>query len=270
MRVPATMLGLVAATGLILSPAITSAHGAAPSKPVKVSKPAHVGKPITTTVKSVSAKPVGAKPVKTTTPGKPTTLATTPIKSTAGKPVTTSVKPAKTTTPKATTSHANAKTTRTTTTLSPVTTATLNPIAAKIASKPNLNAKITRLLPIDPLTGTTMTLNRASLGFKNQGQFIAALHVSQNLGIPFSELKSHMVTVTPGLPGQPDIALQTGSLGQAIQASKSTANFTTEVERAELQASADLRVLSPSTSTTVTTSTVQTTKKNPTMPRGVR
>lgn len=74
-------------------------------------------------------------------------------------------------------------TTTTTTTLTP-----LNPIAAKIASKPNLSSKLTAMLPIDPLTGRTMTLNTASLGFKNQGQFVAALHVSQNLGIPFTEL----------------------------------------------------------------------------------
>jgi hypothetical protein len=258
MRVPAMILGLVAATSVALSPAIATAH-AAPTKPVKASKPANVGKPITT-----------AKPVKPTT-GKPTTVAVKPVKSTSGKPVTSNVKPVKST-PKSTT-HAKvtAKTTTTTTTLSPITTTPLNPIAAKIASKPSLNAKITRLLPIDPLTGTTMTLNRASLGFKNQGQFIAALHVSQNLGIPFTELKSHMVTITPGAPGELPTAMQTGSLGQAIQASKSTANFATEVERAELQASADLRLMSQTTSTTVTTSTVaSTTKKNPTMPRGVR
>jgi hypothetical protein len=117
----------------------------------------------------------------------------------------------------------------------------MNPIAEKIASKPKLSTKLTGMLPIDPLTGRTMTLDRASLGFKNQGQFIAALHVSQNLGIPFTELKSHMVTITPGAPGEPPTARQTGSLGQAIQASKATASATTEVRRAEAQAAADLQ-----------------------------
>jgi hypothetical protein len=107
------------------------------------------------------------------------------------------------------------------------------------------------MLPVDPLTGTTMTLDKASLGFKNQGQFIAALHVSQNLGIPFTELKSHMVTVTPGALGQPPTATQTGSLGQAIQASKATADATTQVRRAEAQAEADLEVrTAPTTSST--------------------
>jgi hypothetical protein len=98
------------------------------------------------------------------------------------------------------------------------------------------------MLPIDPLTGKTMTLDRASLGFKNQGQFIAALHVSENLGIPFTELKSHMVTITPGAPGEPATATQTGSLGQAIQKSKATTNVTSEVQKAEQQASSDLGI----------------------------
>jgi len=102
------------------------------------------------------------------------------------------------------------------------------------------------MLPRDPATGRTMTLNKASWGFKNQGQFIAALHVSQNLGVPFSELKSHMVTVTPATKGAPATARQTGSLGQAIQAVKSTANAPTETDRAETQATVDLRVTASS------------------------
>jgi hypothetical protein len=107
------------------------------------------------------------------------------------------------------------------------------------------------MLPLDPLTGKTMTLDKASLGFKNQGQFIAALHVSQNLGIPFTELKSHMVTVTPGAtPIDPVTATQTGSLGQAIQKSKATADVTTEIRRAETQTTADLQAVSTTTTTT--------------------
>ena len=88
--------------------------------------------------------------------------------------------------------------------------------------------------------GTKMSLNQASFGFKNQGQFIAALHVSQNLGLSFTELKSHMVTVTPGVAGAPPTATQTGSLGRAIQAVKKTANATTEVHKAEKEAHTDL------------------------------
>jgi hypothetical protein len=105
-----------------------------------------------------------------------------------------------------------------------------------------------------------MTLDTASRGFKNQGQFIAALHVSQNLGIPFTELKSHMVTVTPGLPGQLPTATQTGSLGQAIQASKTTPSVTTEVDRALIQASADLHSASSTPSSPTSGSTLQKNK----------
>jgi len=35
-------------------------------------------------------------------------------------------------------------------------------------------------------------LKTAASGFKNQGQFIAALHVSKNLNIPFADLKAKM------------------------------------------------------------------------------
>src|SRR5205807_10549721 len=105
-------------------------------------------------------------------------------------------------------------------------------IAAKIMAKPQLKAKISGMLPIDPTTGKTMTLNNASMGFKNQGQFIAALHVSQNLGISFTDLKSHMVT--PQLAAGQTTMQQTGSLGSAIQAVKhtSTTTATTEASKA--------------------------------------
>jgi hypothetical protein len=44
------------------------------------------------------------------------------------------------------------------------------------------------MLPIDRVTGKTMTLDRASLG-SNQGQFIAALHVSQKPRHPVHQLE---------------------------------------------------------------------------------
>jgi hypothetical protein len=98
----------------------------------------------------------------------------------------------------------------------------VNPIASKIASHPQLNAKITALLP--PHT----TLNQASAGFKNQGQFIAALHVSHNLGIPFKALKA-------------DMTVRHMSLGRSIQdlrhTSKSSA--TTQASKAEHEADLD-------------------------------
>ncbi len=92
-----------------------------------------------------------------------------------------------------------------------------------------------------------MTLNQASKGFKNQGQFIAALHVSQNLGCNcFKQL-------------QTDMTKKNMSLGRAIQDVKKTANATTEVHRGETEADADIKATTTSTSTS--TSTDQTKKK---------
>ena len=117
----------------------------------------------------------------------------------------------------------------------------LNPIAAKIASKPQLNARITAMLP------KGMTLNQASKGFKNQGQFIAALHVSQNLGCDcFKQIKS-------------DMTRKNMSLGQAIQDVKKTANPTVEVHRAETDVDHDIKSVATTataTSSVATTSTV--------------
>jgi hypothetical protein len=100
--------------------------------------------------------------------------------------------------------------------------------------------------------GKTMSLNDASMGFKNQGQFIAALHVAQNLNISFMDLKNAMVTKTG--TGATAEMKQTSSLGQAIQKVKKTADSTTEVEKAETQTNADV-------TTTTTTSPAKNKKK---------
>jgi len=90
-----------------------------------------------------------------------------------------------------------------------------------------------------------MTLNQASKGFKNQGQFIAALHVSQNLGCDcFKQIKT-------------DMTRKNMSLGQAIQDVKKTANTAVEVHRAETEADHDVKRVA--TTTTTTASTVATT-----------
>jgi hypothetical protein len=121
-------------------------------------------------------------------------------------------------------------------TTSPTTT-TLNPIAQKISSHPQLASKVTSLLP------SGMTLNRASTGFKNQGQFIAALHVSHNLGVPFAKLKTDMT------------GARHLSLGQSIQDLKPSAKATTAAHHAETEANDDVKT------TTTTSSTSRTTKR---------
>jgi hypothetical protein len=92
-------------------------------------------------------------------------------------------------------------------------------VATSIASDSKLAARLTGLLP----PGTTLT--QAAAGFKNQGQFIAALEASKNLGIPFADLRDRMTA------GE--------SLGAAIHGLKpamTTADVDTGVETAEKQA----------------------------------
>lgn len=141
-----------------------------------------------------------------------------------GNPHTTTPPPTTTTT---TTTSGSSKTS--TTTPATTSTTTLNPIAAKITSHPQLASKVTALLP------TGMTLNQASRGFKNQGQFIAALHVSHNLDIPFATLRTEMVK-------------DHLSLGQAIQKVKGTEDAGA-VKTAEQESNDDIK---PPTTTTTT------------------
>ena len=53
-------------------------------------------------------------------------------------------------------------------------------------------------------------LQAAAQSFENLGQFVAAVHVSHNLGIPFGQLKTHMQT--------------SGNLGKTICAPKLDVN----------------------------------------------
>jgi hypothetical protein len=68
-------------------------------------------------------------------------------------------------------------------------------IGQKISEHPKLAAKLQSLLP----AGTN--LEAAAGGFKNMGQFVAAVHVSHNLNIPFDQLKEKMVTDHKSLGG---------------------------------------------------------------------
>lgn len=90
-----------------------------------------------------------------------------------------------------------------------------------VPKNPKLQARLQAMLP------PGVTLEDAAAGFRNQGQFIAAVNVSNNLGIPFDELKFQMVD-------------QQSSLGQAIQTLKPQADATVEAARAETQANQDL------------------------------
>lgn len=93
-------------------------------------------------------------------------------------------------------------------------------VAQQLENRTQLSAKLGQLLP----AGTD--LHAAAEGFKNLGQFVAAVHVSQNLGIAFSDLKTRMV--------------DGASLGAAIKALRPEINATVEEKKALRQASRDL------------------------------
>jgi hypothetical protein len=139
----------------------------------------------------------------------------------------------------------------TTTAVTPTTPLTPTTPTTQHIKNPKLEARLMALIPNLPL-GTT--IQDVAGGFKNWGQFVAAVHVSNNLGIPFADLKARMTGLpVPGMT--PGLVVPTTplSLGQAIQASKTTIPVTpttttltpttiqAEVKKAEDAANADLR-----------------------------
>lgn len=95
----------------------------------------------------------------------------------------------------------------------------------RLANNPNLSARLQALLP------PNVPLGIAAAGFKNQGQFIAALHVANNLNIPFDQLKMDMLE-------------NQDSLGAAIRALRpdlSSQTVNTDLKIAQKQAKADVQ-----------------------------
>jgi hypothetical protein len=126
--------------------------------------------------------------------------------------------------PAATTAVAATTTTKTkgpdrsgTTSATTGTTLTLSPVQQKLQKNTNLASKLEGRLP-----GSLNVIDAAE-GFRNLGQFVAAVNVSHNLGIPFADLKTRMVD--DGM-----------SLGQAIKAERNDVDAVTVVRRAERDA----------------------------------
>ncbi len=71
-------------------------------------------------------------------------------------------------------------------------------------------------------------LQAASMGFKNLGQFVSAVHVSNNLKIPFTTLKTA-------------IQSKDGSLGKAIKALRPDADAKAEMKTAKKQTDEDVK-----------------------------
>ena len=94
-------------------------------------------------------------------------------------------------------------------------------IQQQLNDNENLSAKVRSRLP----AGTDLAA--ASAGFQNLGQFVAAVNVSHNQGIPFHRLRGHMVD--EGL-----------SLGEAIRAERP--NLDAGAIAARAQREADLMI----------------------------
>jgi hypothetical protein len=105
----------------------------------------------------------------------------------------------------------------------------------RMQNDPAFAKKIDSLLPMG------MDAKTAEMGFKNRGQFIAALHVSKNLGIPFDQLKAKMTGITVQANGQTTQSTPL-SLGKAVQALKPTLTedqVKDAVKKADKEASED-------------------------------
>src|SRR5260370_41732663 len=98
-----------------------------------------------------------------------------------------------------------------------------------------LSSKLSSLLP----AGTD--LQAAAAGFRNLGQFVAAVHVAHNLGIPFDQLKCTELATTAACPSSMTVPSKGSHLGQAIQTLKptmSTADSKSAPKQAQKEASA--------------------------------
>jgi hypothetical protein len=239
MKTPITIpLVLVAAIVFALS-AHPSAKGQGP-KTTGAPKTKSMGSASTQThgPKSTSGATKPVKPAKTDAKGHPKTSPTTTssTSSTSG--------------PGTTTSDASASTSGSTGATPNGTWVPDNPIAQKLSTKPNLMSKVQRSLNItDP-----NALNPATAGFKNFGNFVAAVNVSNNLGIKFDDLKAAMTGTT--LAGT-STGKSPQSLGQAIQQLKPGVDSTTEAQKAQVEANVEINERSTTTEPSTKTKTTK-------------
>jgi hypothetical protein len=98
---------------------------------------------------------------------------------------------------------------------------------AHIVLDPKVTAKLQKLLP------AKTNLNEASKGFKNGTQFIEAVYVSKDLGIPFARLKARIT-------GDHPISLETAVRDLRPDLSKAKAKA--EVEKGQREAIATARL----------------------------
>jgi len=102
----------------------------------------------------------------------------------------------------------------------------------RIQNDAKFRSRIQSLLP----PGTD--LKTAESGFRNYGQFVAALHVSKNLNIPFDQLKAKMtgVTATSSTVKTSSTPMSLGTAIHALRPDMSVNKANEEAKRAERQA----------------------------------
>lgn len=98
-----------------------------------------------------------------------------------------------------------------------------NAISTKISKNPNQLARVKTMLPAG------MTIEEASAGFRNHGQFIAALNVSRNQNVDFVQLKDAM-TVDGLSLGQAAKQIRTVPALEPVPAPNTTGSGSTTVE----------------------------------------
>ena len=125
------------------------------------------------------------------------------------------------------------------------------PFIDRISANAALVAKLTPLLP------SGVTLADAAKGFKNEGQFIAALHAANDLGVSFTDLKAEMT------------GPEHDSLGQAIHDLKPTADAKTSAKTAETEARADITSTRPTLADRITANATLLGEVTPLLPSGL-
>ena len=94
---------------------------------------------------------------------------------------------------------------------------------------------------LQPLLPSEMSVSDASKGFRNWGRFVAAVHASQNLNIPFQSLKLKMTGDMPLSLGQAIQAIRNGAITPTAMVIHNRTTTASAVTQAEQQAAEDFR-----------------------------
>ena len=166
---------------------------------------------------------------------KPKATAKTPAKAKTTAKAKTAVKPLKKTPTKAATTTAATTVNASTMSGTPPSVTAATPTIPVVRNQ-SLEARLHPLLP------NGMNVTDAAKGFKNWGRFVAAVHASQNLNMPFQTLKAKMTGDMPLSLGQAIQALRTGApRPTAVITQDRTATTASAVTQAEQQAAEDFR-----------------------------